>query len=75
MWRFDFAWPEKSLALEFEGGVFANGRHIRGAGFRDDCEKYNEATALGWKVLRVTDRHVRTGEALSWVKRCLGYVD
>src|SRR5678815_1231604 len=47
-WRFDFAWPEIKLAVEIEG----QGRHQTFIGFRRDCDKYNEALALGWRVLR-----------------------
>ena len=53
-WRFDFAWPEKMIAIECEGGIWSGGRHTRGIGFINDCEKYNEATILGWRILRVT---------------------
>jgi hypothetical protein len=53
-WRFDYAWPDKLVALEVEGGAFTGGRHTRGAGFVADMEKYNRAAVLGWKVLRVT---------------------
>jgi len=28
-WRFDFAWPEKMIALEVEGGQFTHGKPIR----------------------------------------------
>jgi very-short-patch-repair endonuclease len=52
-WRFDYAWPSTRVALEVEGGAFAGGRHTRGAGFREDLKKYNEATRLGWRVLRL----------------------
>jgi very-short-patch-repair endonuclease len=53
-WRFDFAWwPARLVALEVEGGSFAGGRHTRGSGFREDAAKYNHATCLGWRVLRV----------------------
>jgi hypothetical protein len=52
-WRFDWAWPEQRVALEVEGGAFAGGRHTRGAGFREDIEKYNSAAAMGWRLLRV----------------------
>lgn len=53
-WRFDYAWPEKMVALEVEGGVWTGGRHTRGAGFVKDMEKYNRAAVLGWRLLRVT---------------------
>ena len=52
-WRFDFAWPDKMVAAEVEGGVWSRGRHTRGSGFVADCEKYNAATLLGWRVLRI----------------------
>lgn len=53
-WRFDFAYPDKKIALEYEGGTWSKGRHTRGAGFAKDCEKYNRATVDGWMVLRYT---------------------
>ena len=53
-WRFDFAWPDRMLAVEIDGGAFSNGRHTRGAGFVEDCRKLNAATLLGWRVLRFT---------------------
>lgn len=52
--RFDRAWPEQKIAVELEGGVYTGGRHTRGSGFEADCEKYNLATAQGWRVLRYT---------------------
>jgi very-short-patch-repair endonuclease len=67
-WRFDFALPDK-LAVEVEGGVWAQGRHNRGAGFAADCEKYNEAVLLGWRVLRFTTDMVLDGTALSTIER------
>jgi very-short-patch-repair endonuclease len=70
-WRFDFCWPEKSLALEVDGGGFVQGRHSRGAGMEKDCEKMNEAAVLGWTVLRCTPKHVRDGRALAWVVEML----
>lgn len=60
-WRFDFAWPGKKVALEFEGAVFQSGRHTRGAGFTVDCHKYNTAALLGWKVFRVTTAMAEDG--------------
>jgi len=53
-WRFDRAWPAAMVAVELEGGVYTQGRHTRGAGFESDCEKYNTATAMGWRVFRLT---------------------
>jgi very-short-patch-repair endonuclease len=53
-WRFDAAWPKYDVAVELEGGVWSRGRHTRPAGYQKDIEKYNTATALGYRVLRFT---------------------
>jgi hypothetical protein len=71
-WRFDFAWPDRMLALEVEGGIWSGGRHTRGAGFEADCEKYNTATISGWRVLRVTSSMITSGVALQMVEQALG---
>jgi hypothetical protein len=52
-WTFDFAWPDKMVALEVEGAIWVRGRHTSGTGFTNDCEKYNTATIMGWRVIRV----------------------
>lgn len=57
--RFDFAFPEKRVAVEMEGGVFTKGGHTRGLHYSSDCEKYNLATCEGWKVLRYTALNLR----------------
>jgi len=57
-WRFDFSNKKLKLAIEIEGGVWNRGRHIRGKGFIADCEKYNQAQLLGWKVLRYTPQQL-----------------
>lgn len=63
-WRMDFAWPDKRIAVEIEGGVWGLGRHNRPKGFIADTEKYNAAAALGWTVLRFTGKHIRSGQAI-----------
>lgn len=70
-WRFDFAWPTVLLAVEVEGGSWVNGAHTRGKHFEADCEKYNEALCLGWRVLRVTPAQITSGEAIRWIEQCL----
>jgi very-short-patch-repair endonuclease len=70
-WRFDYAWEEAKVALEVEGGVWSGGRHTRGAGFLKDMEKYNAATVLGWRVLRVTPSTLATMSTISLVKRAI----
>jgi very-short-patch-repair endonuclease len=66
-WRFDRAWPDRKLAVECEGAVFTGGRHTRGGGFTKDCEKYNAAAILGWRVLRFTSAMVKSGSAMEQI--------
>ena len=70
-WRFDFAYPEKKIAIEVEGGVFVKSRHTTGKGFTKDCEKYNKAVELGWSVYRYTTQQVKSGEAIAQLSRIL----
>ena len=70
-WRFDFAWPERGLAVEIEGGVFVHGGHSRGVDFTEDCEKYNAAAILGWVVLRFTVKHFEDGTVFTDIQRAL----
>lgn len=70
-WRFDFAFVSQRLAIEVDGGAFVQGRHSRGGGVEKDVEKFAEAMVLGWRILRVTPRHVRNGQAVNWIERLL----
>jgi len=72
-WQFDWAFVEDRVALEVEGGAFlpSGGRHTRGAGFRRDLEKYNEATARGWRILRVLPAALATAQTEDWLRRTL----
>lgn len=69
-WRFDFAWPERKVALEVEGGAWTGGRHTRGKGFLADIEKYNRAACLGWVLLRCTPGTLMTRETVDLIRFC-----
>lgn len=71
--RFDFAWPDRKLAVEVDGATFMLkrsrsqggrlvpvGRHNR----REDLRRSNLAARLGWTVLRYTPDMVLKGEAI-----------
>lgn len=73
-WRFDLAWPEQMLALEFEGGIHTGGRHTTGAGYERDLEKYNRAVLMGFRVLRVTHQQVADDTAIQLVAAVLSEV-
>lgn len=86
-WRFDYAIPEAKIAVEVEGGVFkertyvdkttgfikttVGGRHTSGVGFLKDMEKYNEATALGWRVLRVIPDNLLSRNTMDLIRKTL----
>lgn len=72
-WRFDFAWPDRKVAVEVEGSARGGGRHQRRAGFQADAEKYNAAAELGWVVLRYTgdDLRKRPAQCIEQVARVL----
>lgn len=70
-WKFDFAFPDRMVAVEIEGGVWTGGRHTRGSGFIADMEKYNAAASLGWFVFRFDGGAVKRGEAIKFMSAVL----
>ena len=57
-WRFDFAHIDAKIAIEIEGGIWVQGRHVRPKGYSEDCTKYNEAQLMGWQVYRFTSENM-----------------
>lgn len=70
-WRADFAWPAQKVLAEFEGGIWTAGAHIRGAHYQSDCEKYNAAALLGYRVFRFSIGMVESGVALQTLEQAL----
>jgi len=70
-WRFDFAFTDRQVAVEIEGGVYIQGRHTRGRGIIEDMQKYNEATRLGWQVYRFPVDAVKDGSAIQYMEGIL----
>ena len=66
--RADFAYIEQRILIEVEGGTWSRGRHTRPVGFEKDCEKYNLASLLGWRVLRFTGDMIEDGRALATIE-------
>lgn len=71
-WRFDYAWVDKKIALEIEGGIWKKGRHVRGKGYENDCEKYSEAAVLGWRIIRATPAMCKNGMMMGLLERAMG---
>jgi len=74
-WRFDYVigefvgghWEPDSLGFEIEGAIWSNGRHTRGKGYQADLDKYNHATAMGFRVFRFSTTDVLRGRAKSFI--------
>jgi len=58
-WRFDFALPDKKIGIEYEGLNSEKSGHTTLTGYTEDTEKYNQAQALGWKVIRFTVKNYK----------------
>jgi very-short-patch-repair endonuclease len=74
-WRFDYAWLDRKIAVEIEGGIWIRGASGRGGAHSlpsniiRDMEKSNAAQALGWRVFRFTPQQLKTGEAQNFMMR------
>lgn len=68
-WRADFAHLPSRTLIEIEGGIWRGGRHITPTGFIADCDKYNAATLLGWRVLRLTPKHITAAYIQSLIQQ------
>ena len=74
-YRADWRVKDTRILIEYEGGLFkkrASG-HLSISGVIDDIERINLATLLGWIVIRITPKHVVSGQALLWVEEALVY--
>jgi hypothetical protein len=67
-WAFDFAWPIHKIALEVEGGIWLGGGHNRGRGMTKDMRKYNTATILGWRIIRVEPKEICMAETVNMIR-------
>lgn len=66
--RADIGYPQEHLLIEIEGGNWTQGRHTRGQGYEDDCEKYSIASILGYTLIRVTYGMIQNGMAYNLLK-------
>ena len=75
MYRCDFVWPDQKVAVEIEGGIWmGKGAHSGGTAILRDIEKSNELQLAGWTLIRIADKHLKNGQAISWTKRALGLI-
>lgn len=69
-WRIDILVAD-SVAVEVDGGGWIMGRHSRGAGIEKDAEKSAHIAMAGYRLIRVTPKHVKSGEALQWIEAAI----
>lgn len=70
-WRFDYAFLEEKVALEIEGGIYIGGRHSRGAGMQGDFEKYNEASLLGWRIIKCVPKDLCKTNTIQMLRKLI----
>jgi hypothetical protein len=69
-WRFDMAWRDRLIAVEYQGGVFnRQASHSSIGGLTRDYEKFTEASLAGWRLILVTAVTVESGAAIEWITR------
>lgn len=61
--RADWYIPSLNVLIEYEGIFAAKSRHTSLAGYSADCEKYNLAQIMGFKVLRYTAHNYAQAQA------------
>jgi len=68
----DFYFPKIRLAVEVDGGLWmARGGHTSGVGAKRDRERDILAFLSGIVTLRVATDHVKSGEAILWLKEAI----
>ena len=69
----DFYWPKLRLVVEVDGGLWMpKGGHTSGSGAKRDRERDILAYISGQLLtIRVASDHVRSEEAIDWVKQIL----
>lgn len=70
-WRWDVSSPELMIACEVQGATYVSGKHTRGAGYANDCEKLAEAQLLGWTVFWFPSDWIASGKALAYVEKAV----
>lgn len=68
--RADFK-VSRDLLVEVDGGSWSGGRHTRGKGFADDCEKASLAAIAGYRVIHCTTEQVDSEACAEWVQEAL----
>lgn len=68
-WRSDFAFIPEKVAVEVQGGIYIQGRHLRPAGYLLECEKREAYLILGWKLYEIPGPWILKGNRRIWDER------
>ena len=70
-YRADFAYPEKKILVEVQGGIYTSGAHSRGVGLERDYEKLNLAQLNGFRVFQFSRKMIESGVAVNMIEEVL----
>jgi len=71
-WRLDYYHAPTQTGIELHGGVWSEGRHVRGNGFLGDLDKMNAAQMQGLVVLQLGTGqvdHQHVTEIIDYIRR------
>lgn len=68
----DFAFPDRRLLIEVQGGIYSRAAHGSITGILADNERLNLATLNGWGMFRFTPDQVKDGTAIETIRKALG---
>lgn len=70
-WRFDFAWEDMMIVVDYQGGIFMKKKssHTAPGKYINDCEKISEASVKGYIVIVTNANLVASGVTLDQIKR------
>lgn len=71
MFSWDFEITGYRILVEVQGGVWSAGKHGRGSGILTDQEKLFLAQLHGYRVIQVSENHIRDGRALRWIQHMM----
>ncbi len=70
----DLWWPQARLAVEVEGGIWIpNGAHSRPSKIERDAEKASLLACQGIRLVRVSEKTLRSGEGVRWIAAALAW--
>lgn len=69
-WKLDYAQVESKVAIEIHGGIYTQGRHTQGSGFREDRRKMTAAQEAGFIVYELTPRDITAAEVERIIEKC-----